>query len=181
MFRYERPQTRRQRQLYQYGIESISLNWIYDEVEIILLANTIVEKLQMKDAVLKLNYIGKKETRKKWNIELKKYCKNHIDVLTDESKDRIGKKPLRILDDKVESKKDDVKNAPIIDFFLAKEEKEYSELFKSIMQKNNIKFECDKSLVRGLGYHTGIVFGLVSNEKDNTIIGDGKYEKIFTE
>lgn len=181
MFRYERPQSGRQRQFYQYGIECISLNSIYDEVEIILLANNIVEKLQIKDTVLKLNYIGNKETRKKWNIELKKYFKNHIDLLTDDSKNRIDKNPLRILDDKVDSKKDVVKNAPIIDFFLTKEEKEYIELFKSIMEKNNIKFEWDKSLVRGLDYYTGIVFEIVSNEKNNTIIGGGKYEKIFSE
>ena len=66
-------------------------------------------------------------------------------------------------------------------FSLSKEEKEYIELFKSIMEKYNIKFEWDKSLVRGLDYYTGIVFEIVSNEKNNTIIGGGKYEKIFSE
>ena len=41
------------------------------------------------------------------------------------------------------------------------------------MAKNNIKFECDKSLVRGIDYYTGIVFEILSNEKNNTIIGRG--------
>ncbi|MGL4617150.1 MAG: histidine--tRNA ligase [Mycoplasmoidaceae bacterium] len=181
MFRYERPQSGRQRQFYQYGIECISIQSIYDEVEIILLAKKIIEKLKIENIVLKLNYIGNKQTRKKWNIELKKYFKENINLLTEDSKNRIEKNPLRILDDKVDSKKNVVKNAPEIDGFLSEEEKEYIELFKKIMKKNNIKFEWDKNLVRGLDYYTGIVFEIVSNEKNITIIGGGKYEKIFSE
>ncbi|MGL5246023.1 MAG: histidine--tRNA ligase [Mycoplasmoidaceae bacterium] len=181
MFRYERPQSGRQRQFYQYGIECISLESIYDEIEIILLAKTIVEKLNIKNTILKLNYIGNKETRKKWNIELKKYFKKNIDLLTQESQNRIEKNPLRILDDKIDSKKKVVKNAPTISNFLTKEEKEYIELFKNIMDKNSVKFEWDNTLVRGLDYYTGIVFEIVSNEKNVTIIGGGKYEKIFSE
>ena len=49
------------------------------------------------------------------------------------------------------------------------------------MKKNKIKFEWDKSLVRGLDYQTGIVFEIISSEKNNTNIGGGKYEKIFSD
>lgn len=184
MFRYERPQNGRSRQFNQFGIENVGIKSPYDQIEVIQMAITILESLNIKNYSLKINYIGNIDTRKKWIDELKKYFLNHKDKLTEDSKNRIDKNPLRILDDKIDAKKDFVINAPKIDQFLTKDEIDEIKFIKDTLYLLKVKYEFDSTMVRGLDYYFGLVFEFVSNSKElsnSTIIGGGKYTKLVKE
>lgn len=117
MYRYEKPQKGRLRQFYQIGVEftnNLSDNTIID---VIVLASSLLDKLKINDYVLNINSIGTKEERQLYIDELKKYFTKHQNQLSETSQKRININPLRILDDKVDSQLDIVKNAPqICDF-----------------------------------------------------------------
>ncbi|MCF0217646.1 MAG: histidine--tRNA ligase [Malacoplasma sp.] len=182
MFRYERPQSGRYRQFYQFGVEYLGINTIYELVEIINLCTLLLRQIKVSKYILKVNYIGCFETRKKWIEALKQYFANYFNELSTDSQRRLDTNPLRILDDKNESKKDFVKNCPKIDQFLTQEEiKEKADLF-NLLKANNIDFVVDDTLVRGLDYYEGFIFEFVSElkelENQSTIIGGGQYANL---
>lgn len=185
MFRYERPQSGRLRQFNQIGIECVGTNNCYDDADILILANNFLRILGLKNYSISINNIGNFETRSKWIAELKKYFKKYEKDLTQDSIKRINTNPLRILDDKVDGKKDFVKNAPKIDNFLSKEEKEYFEELVKLLKMAQVNFTIDPTLVRGLDYYTNFVFEITSNEKildgQPTLIGGGRYSCLVKE
>ncbi len=185
MFRYERPQNGRYRQFYQFGIEKIGIKSVYDQIETILFSDAILKTLNIKQYKLKINYIGNIETREKWIKELKSYFSKYKNELTQDSINRLDKNPLRILDDKVDGKKQFVKEAPGIDKYLTNDEKkEVSEIIRQL-KLLDIDFEFDRTMVRGLDYYCGLVFEFVSTSNvldgQSTLIGGGKYSKLVKE
>lgn len=179
MFRYERPQSGRAREFNQFGIESIGIYSKYQVIEVIQLAMSFLKELNLENFILKINYIGCFETRLKWIDSLKEYFKKYENDLSNDSKERINKNPLRILDDKIDGSKEFVKNAPSISEFYNKEEIKSFDEFKTLFKKLKINFEHDSSLVRGLDYYSGLVFeviGVLPNKSNTqTIIGGGEY------
>lgn len=183
MFRYERPQSGRQREFNQFGIECVGNFNEYDEIEIIFFANTILQTLSITDYVLEINNLGSNESRIKWVQELTKYFDKYRDQLTEDSINRLDKKnPLRILDDKVDGLKDFVINAPKLNKFLTDEENEYFKKIIVLLKKYNIDFKVNENLVRGLDYYNGLVFEFISHNEllksQSTLIGGGRYDSL---
>ena len=58
MFRYERPQAGRQRQFHQLGVEFVGYESVRSDIEIIVLAWDILEKLGIKELNLSLIHIS---------------------------------------------------------------------------------------------------------------------------
>lgn len=185
MFRYERPQSGRLRQFNQFGIECVGTNNLYDDADMLLLANNCLKSLGLKQYTISINNIGNFESRNKWINELKNYFKKYEKDLTEDSVKRINTNPLRILDDKIDGKKDFVKNAPKIDSFLSKEEKEYFDELTKVLKGLNVDFIIDKTLVRGLDYYTNFVFEINSTSDalkgQPTLVGGGRYSYLVKE
>ncbi len=185
MFRYERPQSGRNREFYQFGVECIGTKSYLDDVEIICFAINIIQQLNITDYTLTINNIGGQAARLKWIEELKKYFKKYENQLTLDSIERIKTNPLRILDDKIDSKKDFVKNAPKIEPYLSKDEINYFEKIKNALNSSNIKYVVDYSLVRGLDYYTNFVFEINTNDKklkgQPTLLAGGRYNNLVSE
>jgi histidyl-tRNA synthetase len=118
-------------------------------------------------------------------MSLKEYFKKYEDELSELSKERLKTNPLRILDDKLDGKKQFVKNSPKIIDFLSKKELEDFEHFKMILNNAGINFIVDDTLVRGLDYYTNLVFEITSTDErlasQPTIIGGGRYAKLVNE
>lgn len=179
MFRYEKPQKGRLRQFYQIGVEltnELNVNSIIDSIT---LANSLLKKLKIHNYVLNINSIGSVENRKEYTEELKKYFRKYKNELSTISQERIEINPLRILDDKEDSKLSIVQNAPkICDFYSAETKKEFESVLKAL-DELNIKYEINHSLVRGLDYYSNIVFEFISQSEalgtKATIIGGGCY------
>ncbi|VEU76918.1 histidine--tRNA ligase [Mycoplasmopsis columbina] len=184
MFRYEQPQKGRYRQFMQAGVEYISEINPYNDAEIILLAKKILNNLGVS-FTLKINSLGDLESRNAYQKALKEYLLPYKDQLNEINQERLEKNVLRILDDKEDSQKDFIKNAPKIFNYLTENSKRYFSTLTTILQANNVKYQIDYSLVRGLDYYDQIVFEFVSNSKNSpaqsTIIGGGRYSNLIEE
>lgn len=178
MYRYEAPQKGRYREFNQIGIESFGIRSALLDAEIIEMAIRFLKNLKIDDIILEINSLGNIESRKKYIESLQKYLLENYDKLSENSKIRCHKNPLRVLD----SKEDDeiVKNAPkMIDFF-DEESKKYFEDVLYYLEKFNIKYEINPKLVRGLDYYSDTVFEIKTNKlgAKSTIIGGGRYDKL---
>ncbi|MDE6473023.1 MAG: histidine--tRNA ligase [Ureaplasma sp.] len=184
VFRYDRPQSGRYREFNQFGIEYLKTSSYLDTVECISFAYQILNKLNIKSFKLKINNLGSFESRKKWVEVLKEYFRKYKSELTQDSIERIEINPLRILDDKVDSKKDFVINAPKLEKYLSDKEKQEFKLILKSLKDLGISYEVDNSLVRGLDYYTKTVFEFVSTLEvlgKSTIIGGGNYSNLIKE
>ena len=185
MFRYERPQSGRSRQFYQFGVECIGSNSYFDIVEIVVFALSFLQIFHYNEYILKINNICGCETRKKWIAALKKYFSKYKEKLSIDSQKRLDKNPLRILDDKIDREKDFVKKAPKITNFATKNEIDYFKKITNIFDQQKIKYVIDETLVRGLDYYCNFVFEIESTSSllkgQPTLIGGGQYNTLLKE
>ena len=175
MFRYERPQKGRKRQFFQAGVELIGNQSSDADIEIILIANTILDKLNIKSK-LAINYLGDQKSLKKYNQYLQDYLSEDEDLPK-----YVIKNPIRALDSKDQNIRERMSQAKSIVNFL---ESSQIEEFKKIQSKLNelgIKFDENPNLVRGLDYYNGLVFEFVSNDlgAQNAILGGGRYDGLI--
>ncbi|MDR1150411.1 MAG: histidine--tRNA ligase [Clostridiales bacterium] len=178
-FRYERPQSGRYREFYQTGAEFFCDNNYLNDLEIILLAHEILSKTGLKNIELKINSLGCKNCRKKYDNELKNFLDKNIFRLCDDCNIRFNKNNLRILDCKNKNCQEIISEAPKILDFLCDDCKSNFDLVIKKINKYKIKYEIDKSLVRGLDYYTQIVFEFIYN--DRAICGGGRYDNLIKE
>ena len=157
MFRYERPQKGRKRQFFQAGAELIGEESTKSDVEIILLAKTILEKLNVK-YTLEINYLGKEDSLNSYRSYLRKYLQNFKDELSEKVYSRLQRNPIRAIDSKDSNIQEIFKKSSDISDFLKKEEKESFERTIKSLKDLKIDFNLNKNLVRGLDYYTGTVF-----------------------
>src|SRR3954467_4131615 len=100
-FRYERPQKGRFREFHQLDAEIIGAAEPQADVEILSLGHQLLQELGIGDGVtLELNTLGGPETREGWRASLIDYFEGHRGDLSEESKARLARNPLRILDSK---------------------------------------------------------------------------------
>ena len=183
LFRYDRPQKGRYRQLNQINFEYIGNKEYIADVEIIYLFYTILQKLGLKNITLEMNSLGSNECKKKYESALKEYFTKFKDKLSEDSKVRLEKNPLRILDSKEECDKLLVKDAPKISDFYTEEEKEfYSNILKTL-DKLGVSYFSNPLLVRGLDYYTSTVFEYTTTDlgAQSSVGGGGRYDNLIGE
>ncbi|MGY9013924.1 MAG: ATP phosphoribosyltransferase regulatory subunit, partial [Rhodospirillales bacterium] len=101
MFRFERPQKGRQRQFHQIGVELLGVPGAQADVEVISLAAHLLSELGLSDRItLELNSLGDIESRVIYREKLVAYFQNHLDGISEDSRNRLDRNPLRILDSK---------------------------------------------------------------------------------
>ena len=129
MYRYERPQSGRDRELTQFGIEVLGSDDVISDAEVISFAFTVFDVLGLKDIKVKINTLGDTESRDNYRKALIDYFTPHIDDLCEDCKERLNKNPLRILDCKVDKDNEILKNAPkTIDYLNEDSKKRFEEL-----------------------------------------------------
>ena len=174
MFRYERPQKGRKRQFFQAGVELIG-NAIYGDLEVIQVANMILDKLGI-ESNLEINFLGDKESLEAYNKYLDDYLSRSNEV-----PEYVKKNPIRALDSKDEKVKILMSEAKSIESFLNEKQKNKFSDIKNKLNELNINFMENKNLVRGLDYYNGLVFEFTSSElgAKNAIIGGGRYDGLI--
>ena len=182
MFRYERPQKGRKRQFFQAGAELIGEESTKSDVEIILLAKTILEKLNI-NYKLEINYLGKKDSLNSYRTYLREYLQNFKDELDEKVYARLQRNPIRAIDSKDDKIQKIFKKASDISEFLNNEEKESFKQTIESLKDLKIKFNFNKNLVRGLDYYTGTVFEFTVDGlgAQNAVIGGGRYDNLIKE
>ncbi|MCH3962896.1 MAG: histidine--tRNA ligase [Clostridium sp.] len=178
-FRYENVQNGRLREHHQFGIEAFGAEGPSIDAEVISIAMRVYKELGVNDIELNINSIGCAKCRKEYNTALKKYLSERYDELCDTCKTRFDKNPMRILDCKIDGKKEVVKNAPSILDYICDECREHFEGLKKYLKALGIEFKVDPHIVRGLDYYTKTVFEIINN--DMTICAGGRYDYLIEE
>ncbi|MFL1780949.1 Histidine--tRNA ligase [Candidatus Hepatincolaceae symbiont of Richtersius coronifer] len=181
MFRYERPQKGRQRQFHQFGIEYLGTNSYISDIEIINLATNFLKRLEITDYKLIINSLGNKQALTSYKIALLDYLTDKVSRLSADSRLRLEKNPLRILDSKDSKDKEILKDAPDIAAFLSIEDKEKFNKVLEGLTFLGIPFEIDLNLVRGLDYYTNTIFEIITTNlgAQGTLIAGGRYDHMI--
>jgi len=179
MFRYERPQKGRLREFHQFGCEVFAVNSVYEDANIIMLVSQILEFFGIKYK-LKLNSLGCVECMPKYKESLVKNILNFKDKLCEDCNRRLLTNPIRILDCKNETCQSLLKNSPKITNNLCKLCSSDFEKLKEILKLNNISYEIDNNLVRGLDYYNKTAFEFISDGigSQSAIAGGGRYDRL---
>ena len=178
-YRYEKPQTGRYREIFQFGLEIFGSPSASADAELIILAKSILERLQIQNISLEINSIGCKNCRKKYSEAIINYFKSKIDSLCPTCQNRLEKNPLRILDCKNKVCSEICENAPIITDYICEECSEHFETLQEYLKSQNIEFKINPKIVRGLDYYSKTVFEFVCDITENdklTICGGGRYD-----
>jgi len=182
MFRHDRPQKGRYRQLHQFGVEVFGLSGPIIDLELILLVRNIWKIFNIEDKIeLHINTLGNKVVRSKFREKLVQYFEDNLRFLDIDCQRRLKNNPLRILDSKNPNIKNLIENAPsIIDYLDAKSEKHFFRLCE-LLNKLDIKYKINPTLVRGLDYYNLTVFEWLSkdiNNVQNAVCAGGRYGEL---
>lgn len=182
-YRYEKPQAGRLREFHQFGVECVGASSPVADAEIIMLGNSILEQLGIKNISLEINSIGCPECREKYTNALKEYFSKYTDKLCETCNTRLNRNPMRILDCKSPVCKEICENAPVILDYLCDECKEHFEKVKAYLDSAKIKYTVNPKIVRGLDYYTKTVFEFISNEigSQGAVCAGGRYDGLSKE
>ena len=181
MYRYEAPQKGRYREFHQVGAEIFGIRSPYIDAEIIKMGCEFLEKLGITGLTVELNSLGNLESRKKYIDDLKKFMAERLDKLSEDSKRRYEKNPLRALDSKDKGDQEQFKDAPKLYDYLDEESKKYFEDTKKYLELLNIKYVENPKLVRGLDYYSDTVFEIKSDKlgAQATVLAGGRYDRLL--
>lgn len=182
MYRYERPQSGRDRELTQFGIELIGSDDPYSDAEVIALATNIYRLIGLHGIKVNINSLGDQESRENYREALVKYFKPHLKDLCGDCQIRFKKNPLRMLDCKVDNQTDIMKNVPSMLDYLNDSSKERFEKVKSYLNVMGILYEVNDKVVRGLDYYNHTVFEIEADipsfGTQNVLGGGGRYNNL---
>jgi histidyl-tRNA synthetase len=181
-FRYERPQKGRFRQFHQLDAEIIGAAEASADIELIAMADELLQRLGLAERVeLRINTLGDQATRGAWRGALLDHFRSHEAALSEESRERLEKNPLRILDSKQHQDFPVVDSAPVIDDYLTAEAADTFGAVTAGLDAIGIRWTRDSRLVRGLDYYRHTTFEYVTKElgAQSQVIGGGRYDGLI--
>jgi histidyl-tRNA synthetase len=179
MFRYEHPQKGRYRQFHQIGVELLGPTMPLADAEVIACGSEILKALGIaKDVILNINTLGDAESRQNYRAVLVEYFTGFADSLSADSKIRLEKNPLRILDSKDEGDRAIVANAPAASAYLSEAATKFYAALKQQLELFGVPFVENPAIVRGLDYynHTAFEFVTTSLGAQGTVMAGGRYD-----
>jgi len=185
MYRYERPQSGRMRELTQFGVEIIGSADPYADAEIISIPVNFYKLLGLQGIKVNINTLGDSESRQMYRDALIDYLKPHINDLCSDCQRRFETNPLRIIDCKydIKANKEILMKMPKTIDYLNQESKTYFNQVKDYLDTLEIDYEVDPKIVRGLDYYTHTVFEIVAQIEDfgaqNVLCGGGRYDNLI--
>ncbi|WP_019500549.1 histidine--tRNA ligase [Pseudanabaena sp. PCC 6802] len=183
MFRYERPQAGRQRQFHQLGVEVLGSQDPRADAEVIAIASDFLTELGLTDLVVDLNSVGSGEDRAAYREALVEYFTPYASDLDPDSRDRLSRNPLRILDSKDLNTQAIAQAAPSILDYLSVESQKHFERVQALLGDLGIAFKLNPRLVRGLDYYTHTAFEIQSSHlgAQSAVCGGGRYDRLVAE
>jgi histidyl-tRNA synthetase len=178
-FRYERPQKGRLRQFHQIGAELLGAAEPMADVELIALGMHTLRVLRLSDSVtLEINSLGDVESRAAYRDALVAYLSKHADKLSDDSRLRLERNPLRILDSKNEGDRDVLEDAPILHDYFTPASAQHFAAVKAGLDALGIAYQVSDKLVRGLDYYSHTVFEITTDKlgAQGTVLAGGRYD-----
>ncbi len=184
MFRYERPQKGRQRQFHQIGIELLGVEGPQADIEVIAIGWHILQTLGLAEHVtVEINSLGDTESRNAYRGALVQYLSGFKDKLSQDSRDRLERNPLRVLDSKDEGDKAIVADAPLLIDYLNEHSRTFFETVRSGLAKLGVPVKHNPKLVRGLDYYSHTAFELITSAlgAQGTVMAGGRYDGLVSQ
>jgi histidyl-tRNA synthetase len=178
IFRYERPQKGRYRQSHQFGVECFGFAGPEADVEVISLAWALVKSYAIDDAALNLNSLGDARCRPRYREALLEHFRPHLARMSEDSRERAQRNPLRLLDSKDPADAQYIENAPVPASFLCDACREHFDALTSYLDLAKIPFTVNPRIVRGIDYYERTVFEITSSllGAQSSVCGGGRYD-----
>lgn len=182
LFRHDRPQAGRYREFRQFDCETIGVRDAAVDSELIVVAYNYLKDLGI-DTHVRINSIGSPEDRANYVIELTAYLRSKRSYLSDLSKKRINKNPLRVLDSKEPEDQEIIEDAPQIIDWLSDDSKKFFMRVLEYLDHLEVPYILDPTLVRGLDYYTDTVFEFYRADEEassqGALGGGGRYDLLI--
>lgn len=182
MFRYERPQKGRQRQFHQIGVELLGVDRPLGDVETIAMGVHILEALGLKNHLtLEINSLGDPESRAAYRDALVAYFDGHRDRLSEDSRQRLDRNPLRILDSKDPGDRELIAEAPLMGDYLNEASREFYDQVRAGLEALDVPMKENPRLVRGLDYYSHTAFEVTTTRlgAQGTVLAGGRYDGLI--
>ena len=179
MFRYERPQKGRLREFHQFGVESFGQASVYEDATMIMMVADILSRCGIGYR-LQLNSLGDQNCMPQYRDTLVNFIESVEDEICEDCKRRKSTNPIRVLDCKNEKCQSLYADAPKLINSLCEGCQSDFDKLKKILDDNNIAYEIDTNLVRGLDYYSKTAFEFVSDNigSQSAIAGGGRYDRL---
>lgn len=183
MFRHERPQKGRYRQFHQVGVEALGMAGPEIDAELILMTARLWQVLGLKGLRLELNTLGTPESRALHREQLVAYFNAHHDALDEDSRHRLTRNPLRILDSKNPALKTLIAGAPQLADFLDEESRAHFGAVRAVLDAAGVAYIVNPHLVRGLDYYSKTVFEWITEDlgAQGTVCAGGRYDGLVAQ
>ena len=184
MFRYERPQKGRYRQFHQIDVEVMGSAEPLADAEVIACGWAILQALGVaKDVVLELNTLGDRESRMAYREALISYFTAHKEKLSEDSRLRLERNPLRVVDSKDPGDKAIVADAPTIHPYLNEQSATFYAKLREHLARIGVPVVENPRIVRGLDYYSHTAFEFVTSQlgAQGTVLGGGRYDGLVEE
>jgi histidyl-tRNA synthetase len=181
MFRYERPQAGRYRQLHQFGVEVFGSEHPSIDAEVIGLGFSFYKELGIKNVTVEVNSVGTPEVRLVYRERLLDFLNPLRDKLCKDCQSRIDKNPLRVLDCKVDQAL--FTEAPSILDSLDEACAVHFQAVCGYLDDMGIPYQINPRMVRGLDYYTHTAFEYKAQGIGaiDTIGGGGRYNGLVSQ
>lgn len=182
-YRYEKPQAGRLREFHQFGLECYGTQSPAADAELICAAQSIFDRLGIKQLRLEINSIGCPTCRAEYHKALKEYFYGYKDELCETCNSRLEKNPMRILDCKSPVCSKIAQGAPKITDYLCNECKKHFASVQKYLDAAGVEYTVNPTIVRGLDYYTKTVFEFVTDfiGAQGTVCGGGRYDGLIEE
>jgi len=183
LFRYDRPQKGRYRQLHQANFEVIGEKDSVVDAQLIQLFFALLKDLGIKESITtQINSIGCSKCRPDYRRILVNYYRNRTRELCSDCQSRLKRNPLRLLDCKEAKCIKIAEEAPEIIDHLCVECHNHLKDVLEYLDELSIPYILNPCLVRGLDYYTKTVFEFWPEEKEGRQIslgGGGRYDDLI--
>jgi len=182
MFRHERPQKGRLRQFHQVGVELLGVAGPQGDIEVLALAAHFLKALGIGGkTMLEINTLGDADSRTAYRDVLVKYLEGHRERLSEDSRQRLERNPLRVLDSKDEGDKRIVADAPLFSDHLTDNARRFFADVRAGLDRLGIAYRLNPRLVRGLDYycHTAFEFTTDALGAQGTVLAGGRYDGLI--
>ncbi len=183
MFRREKPQKGRYRQFHQLGVEALGFAEPETDAELITISARLWRAIGIEDVRLELNSLGTPESRADHKAVLVEYFSAHRDRLDADSRRRLERNPLRILDSKNPDLAELVAGAPLLGEYLDDGSRRHFERVRELLDDAGIAYSINPRLVRGLDYYTRTVFEWITDRlgAQSAVCSGGRYDGLIAQ
>lgn len=178
MFRYEKPQKGRYRQFHQFDVEALGFSGPDIDAELIIMLARIWRLLRIEHLSLQINTLGTSESRVQYRADLAAYFRGHFEQLDEDSRRRLERNPLRILDSKNPELQTLIAGAPQLTQYLDAGSEAHFAGLRALLDDAGVPYVVNPRLVRGLDYYGRTVFEWVTDRlgTQGAVCAGGRYD-----